>query len=72
MKVSNGYSADGVSQVTMSSVMREPIARPIRGPAAHQHHWSVYLVFASFCLLIAGLASDPRFQQIVREWFLSR
>ena len=37
------------------------------GPAGHKHHWSIYLVFASMCLLIAGLASDPRMVETVRS-----
>ncbi|MCX7817831.1 MAG: hypothetical protein N2652_01225 [Kiritimatiellae bacterium] len=45
---------------------------PVVVPAARRHHWSVYLIFASFSLLVAGLASDPRFHQIVREWLLRR
>lgn len=37
------------------------------GPVAHKHHWSIYLVFASMCLLVAGLASDPRTVETVRS-----
>ncbi len=53
-------------ELAMSQPRRSP------GAVAHQHHWSVYLVFASFSLLVAGLASDPRFLQFIRDWFLRR
>lgn len=44
-----------------------PVAAMHVGPAAHKHHWSIYLVFASMCLLVAGLASDPRTVETVRS-----
>jgi len=37
------------------------------GPVGHKHHWSIYLVSPSMCLLIAGLASDPRMVETVRS-----
>jgi hypothetical protein len=35
-------------------------------------HWSVYLVFAATCLLISGLASDPRIASAVQSLFAMR
>jgi hypothetical protein len=37
------------------------------GPVQHAHHWSIYLVLASACLLVAGLASDPKLVETVRS-----
>lgn len=72
MKGNSLYVAGGGQCAAASDVMAEHAVRRAAGAVAHRHHWSVYLVFASFSLLVAGLASDPRFQQMVREWFLSR
>ncbi len=56
--------------VTQATV--QPGMIPVRpgtqvGPVRHKHHWSIYLVFASACLLVAGLASDPKLVETVRS-----
>ncbi len=44
--------------------VRPPVAA---APVQEKHHWSIYLVVASGCLLIAGLASDPNVVETVRS-----
>lgn len=46
----------------------KPGAVPTRvAPVNHSHHWSIYVVFASACLVVVGLASDPKVAEMVRS-----
>lgn len=67
MSEMNGFTvapAEGQSQ--MPGVKAGSIP-PQVVPLHHGHHWSIYLVFASACLLVAGLASDPKVAEMVRS-----
>ncbi len=46
---------------------RMEVAQPRVTPECHSEHWSIYLVFASVCLLVVGLASDPKVAEMVRS-----
>lgn len=67
MNEMNGLGTAQVSGRTSMSESRAGLAPPQLAPLHHGHHWSIYLVFASACLLVAGLASDPKVAEMVRS-----
>lgn len=62
ISVGGGAQHRGVEEIRAANIVAER-------PAVH---WSVYLVFAATCLLISGLASDPKIASVVQSLFAMR
>lgn len=72
MQAKSGYSPSSVRYAERASGIGGPTSRAVVAPVAHRHHWTVYLLFASLSLFVAGLASDSRFHQLIRDWLIRR
>ncbi len=63
----NGFSGMQTAGRSPVPEVRTGSVPPRVASLNHGYHWSVYLVFASACLLVAGLASDPKVAEMVRS-----